>query len=165
MIVIGASHGTRIALAMEDLGAVVVDLSCPGWWITTENVSSMCQQLSTVLAETYDGETMIVYQLFDNNFYMVCDEDGVRSLPVKGADNKYHVQGRLVTADRDEVRRLFTEVLPLLRARLDSSKFLISPLMRYIGKSCCDNPMHIINRHEKNYVRTLRQNLVNSRDL
>jgi hypothetical protein len=27
---------------------------------------------------------------------------------------KYHVPGRLVTADREEVRRLFTEVLPLL---------------------------------------------------
>jgi hypothetical protein len=155
VIVIGASHGARIALAMEDLGAVVVDLSCPGWRITTDNVSSMCQQLSTVLAESYDGETMIVYQLFDNNFYMVCDEDGVRSLPAKGTDNKYHVQGRLVTADRDEVRRLFTEVLPLLRAGLDSSKFLISPLMRYIGKSCCSNPMHIVNRQEKNYVQNI----------
>jgi hypothetical protein len=102
-------------MAMEDIGAIVIDLSCPGWRITPENVSSMSHQLSTVLAEKYDGETLILYQLLDNNFYLACDADGNRSLPVKGRDGKYHVPGRLVTADRDEVRRLFTEALPLLR--------------------------------------------------
>jgi hypothetical protein len=56
VIVVGASHGTRIAMAMEDIGAIVIDLSCPGWRITPENVNSMSQQLTTVLAEKFDGE-------------------------------------------------------------------------------------------------------------
>jgi hypothetical protein len=84
------------------IGAVVIDLSCPGWHISPENVSSMCQQLSA---------------------------DDIRFLPAKGRDGKYHVPGKPVTADREEVRRLFTEVLPLLRGRRgEASKFLFSPL-------------------------------------
>jgi hypothetical protein len=54
-------------MAMEDIGTLVIDLSCPGWRITPENVSSMCQQLSTVLAEKYEGDTLILYQLLDNS--------------------------------------------------------------------------------------------------
>jgi hypothetical protein len=56
VIVVSASHGARIAMAMEDIGAIVIDLSCPGWRITPENVNSMSQQLTTVLAEKFDGE-------------------------------------------------------------------------------------------------------------
>jgi hypothetical protein len=95
--VIGASHGARIALAMENLGAIVIDLSCPDWRINAANVNQLCQQLTTVLAEDYEGETMIIYQLFDNNLYLSCDEAGVRRLPEKGPDNKYHVSGKLIT--------------------------------------------------------------------
>jgi hypothetical protein len=159
IVVIGASHGARIALALEDLGAIVVDLSCPGWRVTTSNVAAMCHQLSSVLAEDFDGETLIVYQLFDNNFYMACDDEGVRSLPTKGSDNHYHVRGRLVTADRDEVRRLFTEVLPLLRAGQACSKFLLTPLMRYVGGGCCSDTTHIINRGERQYSATIAEKL------
>jgi hypothetical protein len=157
--VIGASHGTRIALALEDLGAVVVDLSCPGWRVTTSSVATMCQQLSSVLTEDFDGETLIIYQLFDINFYTACDDEGVRSLPTKGRDNQYHVPGRLVTADRDEVRRLFTEVLPLLRAGWACSKFLNTPLMRYVGGGCCNDTTHIINRSKRQYSTTIAEKL------
>jgi hypothetical protein len=159
IVVIGASHGTRIALALEDLGAVVVDLSCPGWRVTASSVATMCQLLSSVLTEDFDGETLIIYQLFDNNFYMACDDEGVRSLPTKGRDNHYHVPGRLVTADRDEVRRLFTEVLPLLRAGLACSKFLLTPLMRYVGGGCCNDTTHIINRSERQNSTTIAEKL------
>jgi hypothetical protein len=31
VIMIGASHGVRIANILEDMGATVVDLSIPGW--------------------------------------------------------------------------------------------------------------------------------------
>jgi hypothetical protein len=37
LIVIGASHATRLACALEDAGAVVIDLSIPGWRPSAEN--------------------------------------------------------------------------------------------------------------------------------
>jgi hypothetical protein len=81
----------------------------------------MVAQLKNVLHEEYNGETVIIYQLFDNSCYMSCDEEGNRWLPIKGRDNAYHVPGRLVFAGRDDFRGLFTTVLPLLRTGLDNT--------------------------------------------
>jgi hypothetical protein len=150
-ILIGASHMTRLACVFEDLGATVIDLSIPGWRCSTTNVEEVKNTLSAVLSEDYEGETVIVYQLFDNSFYKSCNAEGVRALPVKLLDNKYHVQGRLVLADRDEFRGLFTEVLPLLRAGLQHTKILLTPLVRYLLQPCCRDPTHLTNRCEATY--------------
>jgi hypothetical protein len=111
----------------------------------------MIVQLSGVLDEEYSGETIIVFQLYDNGVFLSCDEDGNRALPTKHRDGTYHVPGRLVYADRQEFRELFTTTLPLLRAGRDHTKFLLSPLVRYLGKSCCSDMSHIINSTERNY--------------
>jgi hypothetical protein len=114
----------------------------------------MVSQLKNVLHEEYNGETVIIYQLFNNSCYLSSDEEGNRCLPVKGRDNMYHVPGRLVFASRDEFRGLFTTVLPLLRAGLDNTKVLLSPLMRYIVQKCCEDDTHIINKGLSNYGNT-----------
>jgi hypothetical protein len=71
-ILVGASHMTRLVYAFEDQGATVIDLSVPGWRITTSAVEEMCSNLSSVLAEEYSGESFIIYQLFDNSSFMAC---------------------------------------------------------------------------------------------
>jgi hypothetical protein len=38
-IIFGASHATRLACTLEDMGASVIDLSVPGWRATTESVT------------------------------------------------------------------------------------------------------------------------------
>jgi hypothetical protein len=142
---------TRLACAFEDLGATVIDLSVPGWRATADAVEEMRGQLSTVLEENFNGETFLVYQLFDNSCYKSCNHNNERALPVKLFDNKYHIPGRLVFADKDEFREMFTITLPLLRAGLMHTKILLTPLMRYVTRPCCDNPGHITNRHEPGY--------------
>jgi hypothetical protein len=99
-IPVGSSHMARLAFALEDQDGTVIELSVPGWRATAESVDSMVAQLKSVLQEDYCGETVILYQLFDNSCYMSCDEEGNRALPVKGRDHKYHVPGRLVLAGR-----------------------------------------------------------------
>jgi hypothetical protein len=115
VVMVGASHTARLANVLEDMGAIVVDLSIPGWKINTEAVSSMLLSLSSVLAEEFDGVTLVFYQLFDNSIFLARD-DNILNLPEKGTDGRYHVVGRLEIANRDRFRSLFTEVLPLLRA-------------------------------------------------
>jgi hypothetical protein len=93
MIVVGASHATRLACALEDAGAIVIDLSVPGWRASTESVQRMISQLNGVLDEEYSGETIIIYQLYDNGVFLSCDENGDRKLPVKMKDDKFHLRG------------------------------------------------------------------------
>jgi hypothetical protein len=151
IIMIGASHTARLANVMEDMGAVVVDLSIPGWRITGDNVSSQVQQLTSVLSEEYEGETYMIYQLFDNSVFFASNDD-IQELPRKGQDGKYHVPGKLVIADRDEFKRLFTEILPLLRSGLDHKKFILSPLLRYTVKACCKDDNHLTNKRDDDFL-------------
>jgi hypothetical protein len=153
IIMLGASHAVRMANILEDMGAIVVDLSIPGWKITSENVSSQVEQLSSVLAESFDGETYIVYHLFDNSVFLESNDD-IHLLPEKGPDGRYHIKGKLTIADRDTIKKLFTEVLPLLRSGLDHKKFILSPLLRYTVKSCCRDVSHLTNKKDKDFLQS-----------
>jgi hypothetical protein len=153
IIMLGASHAVRMANILEDMGAIVVDLSIPGWKITSDNVSSQVEQLTSVLAESFDGETYIVYHLFDNSVFFENNDD-IHVLPEKGPDGRYHIKGKLTAADRDTIKKLFTEVLPLLRSSLDHKKFILSPLLRYTVKSCCRDVSHLTNKKDKDFLQT-----------
>jgi hypothetical protein len=78
--------------------------------------------------------------------YRICDAEGNRSLPVRGEVSKYHLPGKMVLANRDGFRALFMDALPLLRAGADSVKILMTPLMRYVKKKCCEDVGHITNK-------------------
>jgi hypothetical protein len=151
-VIVGASHGMRLASALEDMGASIVDISVPGWRVSADGVEALKTELSTILSEEFSGETYIIYQLFDNSMYWQCDAEGNRSLPVKGPDSQYHIQGRLVYIERANFKELFMLVLPLLIAGLNHTKVLLSPLMRYVTSSCCNNVGHMINRGEKTFA-------------
>jgi hypothetical protein len=148
-VIIGASHATRLASAMEDAGALVGDISVPGWRISAKAVEAMIGVPNAILDKEYTGDTYIIYQLFDSNTYLSCDASGSRALPVKLEDNRYHVPGRLVFLDRAGFKELFMLALPLLRAGRNNTKIMLSPLMRYVNSSCCNNSSHLINRKER----------------
>jgi hypothetical protein len=82
-IICGASHGSRLANALDDADAKVADLSVPGWRPTESNVERMTEQLLEELEEPWEGTTYIVYQLSDNGCYLSVSTDGTTSLPVK----------------------------------------------------------------------------------
>jgi hypothetical protein len=83
--------------------------------------------------------------------YWQCDVDGTRSLPAKGDGNQYHILDRLVYIERAGFKELFMLALPLLRAGLNHTKVILSPLMRYVTSSCCANAGHMTNRREKSF--------------
>jgi hypothetical protein len=64
----------------------------------------------------------IVYQLFDNIRNMVKKPDGTRVLPTKGRDGRYHVEGRLEIANREDVKRMVSTSIPLLRPAASAAK-------------------------------------------
>jgi hypothetical protein len=103
------------------MGALVVDISVPRWRISAENVEIMIWDLKSVLDEEYNGETLIIYHLFDNSTYLSCAVDGTKQLPVKMSDGKYHIPSHVVYVDRSGFRELFTLALPLLRTGMDHS--------------------------------------------
>jgi hypothetical protein len=88
-IVIGASHASRLASTLKDTGAEVADLAVPSWMLTSDSLEASVGLLKEVLEEEWTGNTIIIYQMFDNSSFFSISADGMASLPVKGTDGKY----------------------------------------------------------------------------
>jgi hypothetical protein len=80
--------------------------------------------------------TTIVYQLYDNSSYMVKRGDGTRGLPEKGQDGKYHIDGKLEVVNREEIKRMVSSSVPLLRAGGQCRKFILTPSGGINTKTC-----------------------------
>jgi hypothetical protein len=58
-------------------------------------------------------------------------EDGRRELPVRGADGKFDIDGKLEIATREDVMRMVSSAIPLLRAGGQCRKLILTPGCRY----------------------------------
>jgi hypothetical protein len=90
-------------------------------------------------------------QLFDNVCFQVKKEDGSKTLPEKGHDGRYHVEGRVEIASRDEVKKMDSTAMPLLRAGGQCRKIILTPTARYRDCPCCGTRRHCTNMKDRNY--------------
>jgi hypothetical protein len=70
LIIVGGSHAGRLADSLDDMKIEVVDLSVPGWSATDRNVDRATDQLTKVLNEKTDVESIVIYQIFDNSVFL-----------------------------------------------------------------------------------------------
>jgi hypothetical protein len=106
VIVVGGSHSSRLTDELDDTCLDVTDISVRGWRLTEAAVEEKVRVLKELVASADEKRTTVVYQLYDNVSYMVKKADGTRSLPAKGRDGRYHVEGRLEIAKREEIKKI-----------------------------------------------------------
>jgi hypothetical protein len=155
IVVLGGSHASRLASSLDDMDLDVRDLSTPGWSLSEASVHKLAAQMEAVINKESDHKFVIIYHLFDNSIFNGCRLDGSRTMPFRGSNGKYHVEGALQILDRAAFRGLFIMAVPLLRSGGEECKVVISPLLRYIGSKCCGNPDHISNFGDKRYFEKL----------
>jgi hypothetical protein len=127
VIIMGGSHSSRLSDELDDTCLDVRDFSVRGWKLTEAAVEEKVRELKELVASTDEKRTTIMYQLYDNVSYMVKKADGTRSLPAKARDGKYHVEGRLEIANREEIKRMVSTSIPLLRAGGQCRKVILTP--------------------------------------
>jgi hypothetical protein len=91
--------------------------------------------------------------------YYVKKPDGNRNLPGKGTDRKYHVDGKLEIANREEVKRLVSTSIPLFRAGEKCRKVILTPSGRYRYTPFCNIRGHCSNMKDSNYGRWMEDKL------
>jgi hypothetical protein len=156
VIVVGGSHSSRLTDELDDTCLDVTDISVRGWRLTEAAVEEKARELKELVASTDEKRTTVVYQLYDNVSFMVKKADGTRSLPSKGRDGRYHVEGRLEIANMEEVKKMVSNSVPLLRAGGHCRKVILTPTGRYKYNPCC-------NIRERNYVRWMEERLTELR--
>jgi hypothetical protein len=146
LIVIGMSHASRLAAALELQGHTVTDLSQPGWKPDPASILELSEKIKSCLEEEPEGEVTLIYHMYDNFVYMAAGSFGERTLPAKEpGDGRFHVKGRLTLVGQPEFKEIFGCLTPLLRAGGSAEKIIISPLMRYLFSPCCEAEGHLTN--------------------
>ena len=164
-IVVGASNASRTADALADIGSSVVKLTVPGWRITRPKVAEMAAKLQAALAAE-DPDCVVVFEMFDANFFLARTEDG-GMVPIckRGTNSEFHVDGDLVFAPKELQYSVFCDAKPLFEAASSWRKVIISPISRYLLQGCCTDPDHVGNRCDPDYKACLESAVVESRKL
>jgi hypothetical protein len=140
MVMVGGSHSSRLTDELDETCLEVMDISVRGWRLSEAAVEEKARELSEIVSSPDESRTTIVYQLFDNSSYYVKRPDGLRSLPGRGGDGKYHVDSKLEIATREETKRMVSTSIPLLRAAGKCRKVILTPSCRY-RYSPCQRPL------------------------
>jgi hypothetical protein len=80
IVLAGASNLASLKPAFEANGAVVIDLTKPGWMINESNVESLKSEISAI-ANMEDAA--IIFDLFGNTAYRFEHVDGSLVLPIR----------------------------------------------------------------------------------
>jgi hypothetical protein len=150
----GGSHAGRLASCLDDLKLSVADLSTPGWKITEEAVDILIEQLQKVLKEEPDTTCILVLQAFDSSVYFGTGTNGEKVAAIK-AGGRYHIPGDMQCVDRDGFKELFNILTPLLRAGGECRKVILTPLILYPTKPCCEDSGHLTNFRNRVSMRTM----------
>jgi hypothetical protein len=159
----GGSHSSRLTDELDETCLDVTDISVRGWKLTDESVEEKVRELKEIVATCDEKRTTVVYQLFDNVSFMAKKPDGTRSLPQKGRDGRYHVEGKLDIVGRDVIKKMVSTSIPLLRAGRQCRKVILTPAGGYRYTPCCTTVGHVSNLTDRNYGRWMEEKLTELR--
>ena len=125
----------------------------------------MATKLQAAL-EAEDPDCVVVFEMFDANFFLArTEEGGMVPICKRGANSEYHVDGNLVFAPKELQYSVFCNAKPLFGAASSWRKIIISPIPRYLLRSCCSDPDHVGNLRDPDYKAGLESAVVESRKL
>ena len=152
IVVIGASHASRLATALEAAGATVVRVCEPGWRVTKTKVVNMVEKLKAEL-DAAGEDCTVVYQMLDNNYYFArTEEGGLVPICKRQLDNSYHVDGELAFAPKEIQYSTFCTARPLFELAGSRRKVVVTPIPRYLKRGCCGDADHVSNINSSSYA-------------
>ncbi len=69
------------------------------------------------------------------------------------------MEGKLDVIGRDEIKKMVSMSIPLLRAGGQCCKVILTPAGRYRYTTCCTTVGHVLNIRERNYGRWMDEKL------
>jgi hypothetical protein len=148
MLVVGSSHASKTAGALERAGYDVELLFKPNWRALKNARRDMAQELATEICDKLEQKKTdtVVFQLLDSNVYWALQSDGSTISARSGPDNKYHYDGDLITISKSAQHSLFNNIKPIFEAVNGKDFLLVTPLPRYLVSGCCSDADHMPNR-------------------
>jgi hypothetical protein len=138
LIIIGASHMSRLVPHLAGAGYDIVDLTHPGWSLTDTNIGKIVDEIGKI--EKIGTAVCIMDLVSNTSFRFENKEDGSLSLPFK-IGGHYHMDGRVTTSTLETLHNLMNKATPIMDA-LPGLKICTPPIPRYLKTPCCDVEGH-----------------------
>jgi hypothetical protein len=156
-LVIGDGQACLLAEALVRSGQTAVTAYIPEWRVNSGNVGLLCEKAKIAIEES-KPETVILIGL-EESFFMAQQETG-HTLPAwKANDGAFHVDGDLVVAGKEVQMKLLKLMAPIWEITTGRKLVVLSPMIRYIKASCCDDKDHIPNRNLPNFKSMIQSGL------
>jgi hypothetical protein len=155
IIVIGASHATRLVGGLAEGGLPIINLARPGWILDSAAVSDIAAKVKK--HKPGPGDIVLIDPL-SNSVFCGSDDTGNHMEPIKESGT-WHITGNLCVRAKSYIRAALSKLKHIFDAAPDSKYIFISPLPRYITEKCCDNDSHIVNFGEAEYTSDISDEL------
>ncbi len=160
VILLGASNIGHCADRLRREGIEVLDLSCPGWLATLENIATLLGKLEKIPCDVDDT---LVLDLYGNLSYRFEQFDGLISLPYK-SKGRYHLAGNIVTCPLTSFKKVLENTTGVFSVKKDSKLIVIPPLPRFLFSGCCSQPGHSVNVHKDGHAQKLLTDIIGLRN-
>jgi hypothetical protein len=155
IVLAGSSHSVRLIDHLESANLRVVDSTVPDFRISETSVADLSAELADKISDLDPKKNVILVQLLDNSCYECKTPEGDRILPKRGKDGRFHVPGELRVIGKDTLWEHFLTLQPLFKTVKNFKAIVLTPLPRYLWHRCCDNPAHLTNSEDENFVREM----------
>jgi hypothetical protein len=159
IVIVGASHGRRLADLLADTGEETVYVEAPSFRLLNKDVVKLAEDIADALGESNSEEAIILLNLVDNSFFVARCEDGHYIPPHKDNLGHYHIDGEITCAPADTAKQLMINLFPILKKFDEFIKILLVPLPRYLYSACCGDPEHAPNVLAADHVETMMTSL------
>jgi hypothetical protein len=161
LIVIGASHASRLVGGLAENSQNIVNITKPGWTASEANIEDLKNKLSKLSPCSND---FLILDPISNDTFCSTDKKGNPVDPVK-YDGVWHITGQLSVRPKNYIKAILSQLKFISTEYPECKKIIIMPLPRYILKSCCTNPEHVTNLKDPRYDTDLQQDLDTVEDL
>jgi hypothetical protein len=159
VVLVVASHATRLIDHLESANLSVVDSTMPGFRIMEQSIAELSADLAERVVDLDPENTVVLIQLLDNSVFECPTEQGDKVLPKRGGDGKFHAPGYLKVIGKDSLRELFMKMQPVFKIVKNFSVVVLSPLPRYLWHCCCNDPTHIVNSEQTDFASDMGRGL------
>jgi hypothetical protein len=117
--------------------------------------------MANTITETIDQEdpAAVVLFMMDGSVFYTRGQDGSRTLPRRGEDGKFHIEGDLIVCSQEIQAEHLNTMKPILDAVGRRPCIVISPMPRYVVEGCCQDPEHVKNRGERYFRDNMQRQL------
>jgi hypothetical protein len=149
MLIIGASHASRLHTAFKSAGANSKWLETRNWRPTTTAVDALALEIQRAVSGL--SQPVLVFSALDNSYFQTGCTDGSIVANRRDEAGIYHVEGDLICGPAESAKRMFAQLVPVFKKFQELDKILLVPFPRYLWAACCMDDEHATNTRVEGY--------------